>query len=287
MGVDPVTAGLIIGGGSQLLGLGLGANEASRSRREAGRTRRQAQGMMQTGPSEIEQLLKAFAGPGGGASGNQAFNAGQDSLSQMLRSDGGLQQMASTGNPFDTSAMFAALAPVEERMQQQQLAGLRGSAGTGQLGARFGTAFANAEGGLRAQMADESANRRAGIQQSAFENAQQRRLAATDQLTGAASASGQLGLSQMGMLLQALTGAGQLGSQRASTNAALMGAASIPTPGGFGQQVAQSGADMATLLYLLNNNRQRPQMPTYQAPPININTPNPGNFGVGGVRYGR
>lgn len=122
------------------------------------------------------------------------FNVGQDAIMQLLRADPNKQlgaardQMAGlleTGNPYNTSEMFAALQPVEDRELNQSLATLRGNAGG--LGERFGSAMQTKVNDGVAQLLDNQALRRSQINMDSFENAQGRRLDAAQiigQLTG-------------------------------------------------------------------------------------------------------
>lgn len=122
--------------------------------------------------------------PGTAATGTQGFNAGQDSYMQLLKSG---------GSPFDTSSMFSALAPLDQRAIDQQVAQLQGSQGS--LGSRFGTATADRESNLRRDFLQNITARNAGIQQQSYEAAQGR----------VANAAGGLqsgGLQQMSLLAQ-------------------------------------------------------------------------------------
>jgi hypothetical protein len=212
MGVDPLTLGVIGAGASGLWGA---ANQTSANRANtraqqqalAAQAHQQAiinslaQSQMQGGPNPFAQMLMARLGGGQGGftaptgltapnissdfvTGSQGFNAGQDALMQLIRG---------SGQPFDTSKQFAALAPLDQRLIDSQVAGLRGS--TTSLGQRFGTATMGAERLLRGNFAQDIAARNAGIQSSAFESAQGRNLAAAQGLQ-------QGGLSQAQLLAQ-------------------------------------------------------------------------------------
>lgn len=212
MGVDPLTLGLILAGGSAVGGAVSGDRANARNTRAqqqalAAQAHQQALinsmagGQMQTGQNPFAQMLMARLNGGQGGftaptplttpnissdfvTGNQGFNSGQDALMQMIR--GG-------GQPFDTSKQFAALAPLDQRLIDQQVAGLRGSSTS--LGQRFGTATMGAERMLRGNFAQDIAARNAGIQSSAYESAQGRNLSAAGQLQ-------QGGLSQAQLLSQ-------------------------------------------------------------------------------------
>src|SRR5215213_2579648 len=119
--------GLELAAGAAILGTGAGLYEGNQQRNDA---RRQRDRLMQLGATpygaenDISSFLQRLQNP------NQAFNPGQDALMQYLRS---------AGQPFDTSAQFAALAPLEARDIQTQVSQLR--AGAGSLGQRFGGAM--------------------------------------------------------------------------------------------------------------------------------------------------
>lgn len=212
MGADPLTLGLILAGGSAVGGAVTGDRANARNSRAqqqalAAQQRQQAmvnqyaQAGMQQGQNPFAQMLMARLNGGAGgftaptpitaptidtgiATGNQGFNAGQDGFLQMLRRG---------GNPFDTSAQFAALAPLDQRLIDSQVAGLRGSSTS--LGQRFGTATTGAERLLRGNFAQDISARNAGIQSSAYEAAQGRTM-------GAAQGLQQGGLQQAGLLAQ-------------------------------------------------------------------------------------
>lgn len=113
--------------------------------------------------------------------GSQGFNTGQDAIMQMLNrgitlpTDASLgEDLRSAGQKFDTSDLFASLAPQDARMLDEQVAQLRGSFGT--LGQRFGTAAGQQERQLRGNFIQDVAARNAGIAQTSFENAANRNL---------------------------------------------------------------------------------------------------------------
>lgn len=119
-----------------------------------------------------------------GALGSQGFNTGQDALMQMINRGIPAQQdptvalgLQQAGQQFSNSDLFSALAPLDQRLIDQQAAQLQGSAGS--LGARFGTAMMEKESQLRGNFAQNIAVRNAGLQQQSFENAAQRGLQAT------------------------------------------------------------------------------------------------------------
>lgn len=212
MGVDPLTMGLLLAGGSQVAGAIGGDRANARNTRAqqqalAAQAHQQAlinssaQGMMQQGQNPFAQMLMARlnGGPGGFTAptaltaptissdfvtGNKGFNSGQDALMQMIRG---------SGQPFDTSKQFAALAPLDQRLIDSQVAGLRGSSTS--LGQRFGTATMGSERMLRGNFAQDIAARNAGLQSSAYESAQGRNMSAAGQLQ-------QGGLSQASLLAQ-------------------------------------------------------------------------------------
>lgn len=295
MGIE--TAAIV---GAGLLGQGLGMYTQGKANRKATRRADQlfntATGMMQSEPGGAEAALAGFQLPeipGVDMATLQSlfsspqFNAGNDALMQVMRRGQGdnadsisaqLGPMLATGQPFDTSAMFAALAPLEQREQSRTIADYRATAPS--LGARFGSAYARGEGDLRAQLVDTAAARRAGIQQSSYEAAQGRRLGAGQVLSQHqqgidanilaainamnARTQGQAGtmldaygtnanirLGQGSMNLQALQAAAQAEAARRGQNAQLLGiAGGTPYPQGQGQQIGNLGYDLATL-YLL------------------------------------
>jgi hypothetical protein len=114
-----------------------------------------------------------------------AFNTGQDALMQMLNRsygpamDGGLQSSLEGlygGSEFDANRLIEALAPVDNRLIEQQASALRGSAGS--LGQRFGSAMGQDEQRLRSTFAQDVSARNAGLFQQMFESSQNRRLQA-------------------------------------------------------------------------------------------------------------
>ena len=202
--MDPVTAGVGISAASGVWGAIQGdkANKANYNAQQ----QRQAQIDSYIQPylqqsqgenpyaAQLMQMMKsgAFQGPATQqaftytpSGGTQGFNTGQDSYMQMLRTG---------GQPFDTSKMFSDLAPVDNRLLEQQLAQSRGA--TSSLGQRFGGAQLNRESNLRRDFLQNVTARNAGIQQGSYESAQQRVANAALQLQ-------QGGLSQMGMFNQA------------------------------------------------------------------------------------
>lgn len=205
MGLDPLSWAAIAAATSSAAGAISGDRASARNTRaqqaQQANINSRATGMMQTGQDPFAKMLMDMlhGGPGGFTSptpvnapvigtdmvtGNQAFNTGQDALSQMIRSG---------GQPFDTSKLFGALAPLDNRLIASQVAGLHGAATS--LGQRFGSATMGAEQRLRGNFAQDIAGRNAGIQQSAYEAAQGRTM-------GAAQSLQQGGLSQAGLLAQ-------------------------------------------------------------------------------------
>lgn len=133
----------------------------------------------------IPQLSAQMLTPG--AIGSQGFNSGQDALMQMLnRSPGpsvndptlGLE-LQQAGQSFNNSDLFGALAPLDQRLIDTQVAGLQGSLGS--LGQRFGTTTLDKERQLRSDFAQNIAARNAQLQSTSFENAAQRQLQALGQ----------------------------------------------------------------------------------------------------------
>jgi hypothetical protein len=98
-----------------------------------------------------------------------SFNPGQDALMQFLRADPSKQ------TSFDTSLAFDNLQALDKRNQDTAIAGL--NANFGGLGQRFGTSAMHQTSDLLANMGAQTGARNAGILQSSFESAQQRRMA--------------------------------------------------------------------------------------------------------------
>lgn len=208
MGMDPLTIGLGLSAASSLYGAF--SQNKTNSQNLAAQQGRQTQidqfiqPYLQSGANPYSsQLMKMLDGGPGGfkaptaydpamvsptAIGTQGFNTGQDSYSQLLRAG---------GSPFDTSSMFSALAPLDNRALTQQVAALRSS--TGSLGARFGSANLTREANLRRDFLQNVGARNAGIQQQSYESAQNRMMQAAGGLQ-------QGGLGQMGLLAQILQG---------------------------------------------------------------------------------
>lgn len=212
---------LAIGAGANVLGgiLGYGEQRAARKRQE--NLGNQAQGLTQ-GPNQVDQLIMSqLSKP----------NTGQDGFLQMLRSN------PNTLKPymFNYSQAFQDLQSRDKFVLQDQLAGLRSSAGS--LGERFGSGFAAKEGMLRARYGADISARNAGIAQNSFNTALQY-----------GSQGYAMGQSQNNQLLQLL-----LSSQQGRTGQQLaaLGIAGQPLPGTAGT-IAQGGTDLAQLLVLGN-----------------------------------
>jgi hypothetical protein len=148
--------------------------------------------------------------------GSQGFNAGQDSLLQMLRRNIAPTQdqslttgLQNAGANFNNTDLFSALAPLDQRMIDQQVAQLQGSVGS--LGQRFGTATADREALMRGTFAQNVTARNAQLQSSSFEAAQNRMLQGLGIQAQRESSLNQLGLqgaAQQGTLAQALQSGG-------------------------------------------------------------------------------
>jgi hypothetical protein len=201
MGMDPLTIGLGLTAGSQLLGAftqNRANNQNYDAQQQAIAMQRQRQGQvdamvapyLKNGQNPYAaQLMQLFSSGGfkaptgydpslvGGGTGSQGFNTGQDGLLQMLRSqrDPTLTMgLGNAGATFDNSAQFAALAPLDQRQIDQQVAQLHGSFGT--LGERFGTAAMDKEQMLRTQALQNIGARNAGLAQQSFESGQARQM---------------------------------------------------------------------------------------------------------------
>lgn len=215
MGVDPVTIGI----GASLVGSALQYGETRAARQRANKLQNQAIDLAgQNNYADINSLLTS------------RLNSGQDSFLQYLRANpNGLKPFQ-----FDTSGAFKALQAQDLQTTADQVAGLRSSVGS--LGERFGTGFASREAILRSRLGADIAARNAGIAQSSFQNALQAGL--TD-FTGARQNQAQL----LGLLLNSRQA--QIGQQLQ----ALGLGAGIQVPG-LGQQVGQTGTDIASLMLL-------------------------------------
>ena len=149
-------------------------------------------------------------GLGDFAAGTPGFNAGQDSLMQMLRAgpdlglaNGGLQNIINGGgNNYDTSSLFNAIDASGQNALNQQVAQLQGSFGS--FGSRLGSAAMNAQGQLRNNYLLGSNLQKQQIGQQAFNDAQAR-------LMSALGLSSQNALSTYGSQLNAAQGLGNLG----------------------------------------------------------------------------
>jgi hypothetical protein len=247
--VDPLTIGLILQG----LGTGWGAYSQNRANKKTERTMQQRQGQLeqlimpmlgqnrQQGGAE-SSLLELLSGMGDMdlfGSGNQAWNTGQDSLMQMLRSD-----------PLDTSEMFKSWEPIENRALQEALAGAFSQAPG--LGQRFGSAMRREEGQVRGEAAENSAARRQTAELGVQGDNRQRQLQAAELLSG-------MGGQQAGTLLQMLMGqiqgygmAGNMGANRQNNDLGLLSLL-FGQPMMAGQPNAMPGAlgEMGGMLALL------------------------------------
>lgn len=194
---DPTNIGLILAGGGSLLGA-YNQNQNAKKNTNAVNARtntiNQAAGALAwTDPLMNQNILSGLANGGTRDpmmadlsaifGGNPLGNSSSDGLMQMLRGSGPASlsgDLLRTGNPFDTSSMFDALAPLDMRQTDQQVAGLR--AGAAGLGQRFGGAMMREESNLRSNIAEQINARNAGIQMQSFESAQGRRMQSLDQL---------------------------------------------------------------------------------------------------------
>lgn len=208
MGVDPITMMAAASIGSSLIG-GYGqAKAASAAQRRFDAAQRQGQSMMRTGQSpyefNLQELLRNQPDPLqlGPTTGNvdigsilSNFNSGQDALAQFLRSDPAKQQS------FDTSQSFDLLSALDARNQNNAVNTL--NANFGSLGSRFGSGALRQTSDLLANIDAQTGARNAGILQTSFENAANRRMQG------------------LGLQLQGAQGIGQLGSQAAQLAAQL------------------------------------------------------------------
>lgn len=206
MGVDPVTIGLGVAAGGQVLGAISGDRANARNQRAQTAWQNkifgQGQSLMGQGQDygpEIQKFLSTLQGTGPNQFTGEGdinldslfsgtgFNAGNDALNQVIRggtdkgADSYLQSLvAGGGNPFDTSDMFKALGAQDEQNLTRSTAQLRGGAGS--LGQRFGSALADRESALRATDLTNRGARNAGIQQASYEAGQGRAMGAAQEL---------------------------------------------------------------------------------------------------------
>ncbi len=202
--MDPITLGLLLSAGSGILGGFFGDKTNKRNLRaqqqRQGQIDQWAQGLMQQGPTGAETqflnfLTNSFSG--------EEWNAGQDSLMQMLRSD-----------PVSTDKLFQSWEPLEQRALDTALGDFWGT--TSGLGQRFGSAAARETGRIRGEAAENSIARRAQTStQLAGENA--------DRRFQAANALQQMILNATGMQMGGYGTLGQLANQRQGMNAQLLG----------------------------------------------------------------
>lgn len=172
--MDPITMALIASGVST----GVNAlSNWSAGRRQNRETRRRENFLT---PYLNQDFMARLQAPGSG------FNTGQDALMQMLRAgptsvaETNLNQLATTGSPFDTTEVFKTLTNLDDRQRKKALADVRAT--TGGLGQRFGSAMVREEGDILSQLLDQSSARNAQIAMGSHEAAQGRRLTATGQL---------------------------------------------------------------------------------------------------------
>jgi hypothetical protein len=266
MGLE--TAALIAAGvGTAAQAAGGYAASSAANKRQAGITRA-ATGMMENGPSGVEQSLSNF---GDMFNVNSSFNGGQDALLQMLRAKPWAQQgyaddrlrAASAATPFNLTDQFAAFRDTANQNITDQVNQLH--AGVGSMGRRFGTGTANAEALLRARGVTGLNQTVADLSNSAFESAQNRGLSAAQIAGNLGVARGQLGVSaagqassaglaQLQMMLQALTSQGQMAQNRRQGNINLLGiTAGQPAGQNPYQSFGEGTTGLATLLYLMGN----------------------------------
>jgi hypothetical protein len=165
------------------------------------------------GMGQIQQLILDFVNNMDSnklfGSGNQAWNTGQDALSQMLRED-----------PYDPSGLFSAWEPIEQRALSQALADSFSQASG--LGQRFGSSMMREEGRVRGEAAEGAAVRRQGAQMQIHDSTQNRRLQAGQGLAGMGEAQANAMLQMMVQQLAGLQGAGNLGAQKGNQDLGLL-----------------------------------------------------------------
>lgn len=266
MGLETLAA---IGIGSAIAGTGssmFGASQdAKNQKKRSSQLTNQANSMMQNTPGGAESALMDFLRT---ISSNAGINSGQDALMQQLRADPSKQQtyvddtirgVATRADPFAAGGSYENLDRLNQLDTRRQVAGLRGSASS--VGGRFGSNAATAESTLREGLATQQGAQRATLaeqfqnlrlQAAALGNA--RESSARDARIQAATASGQLGLGQIGALLQALMGAGGLEQGRRNTNAQLFGAsAGIPQAASPWGAVGSGLTDIGSLLAVIGS----------------------------------
>lgn len=155
--------------------------------------------------------------------------------------DSALNDLLSGHTTFDNSQQFAALAPIQQRQQDQALAQLHGSFGS--LGQRFGTSAMQQESQLRSQMVQNQALQNAQIAGTSFENSQNRRIGALGVGAQREQAASQIGLQGYQARLGGLGQLGSLGLQRDNSMGQLqLGAAQLNQQGALANQAATNQA---------------------------------------------
>jgi hypothetical protein len=208
MGMDPLTLGLGASAVGGLVGAYGQKKQGDAATQRFNQIQTQGQGMMKKGQdpyaSAIMQLVSGRQAPGSVGTGSGAIdigsvmgnaNPGNDALMQFLRSDPSRQTQ------FDASPAFASLQAMDQRTQDNAVAGL--NANFRGLGQRFGTGAMRQTSDLLANLGAQTGVRNAGIMQSSFENAQTRRMQG------------------LGLQLQGATALGQQGNQMAQIAAQL------------------------------------------------------------------
>lgn len=215
--------------GSTLIGGAMQYGENRAARKRATKASDEAKAVAGAGPSEAERLIYSTLVP--------QLNQGQDSFLQYLRAKPGAL------DPFmyDQSKMFEGLKAQDTQTINDQVAGLRASAGS--LGSRFGSGFAAREGMTRERFASDIGARNAGISQNAFNFA----------VTSGMQDYGQtasINQNRLGLLFQALnTGVSADTNRRQQMLSAIGMGAGIPMPSA-GAAIGQTGVDIAQLLML-------------------------------------
>ena len=300
MGVDPLTMAAAATVASSVVGA-YGQHKSQQAAQQQYQTR-QAQGnqMMKSGQDPYQIALQQLLGKQGDplqltADQNNIdtapimgnFNVGQDALMQFLRSNPQNQQ------EFASSQAFDMLQGLDQRNQNQAVNTLNANFNT--LGSRFGSGAARQTSDLLANMGAQTGARNAGILQSSFESAANRRLQGMGmELSGAQSLAQQGG--QMAQLAAQLGMANQgnqqwnqtfnqgsrqqafqnrlggiqagFGMQNANDqyNAQLFSIMSgLPAPTGNGYQAASQGlGDIGQLMMFLPMMRSMQSAPTAQ-----------------------
>ena len=230
-----------------------------------------AQGQIQNGPNDIEQLIQGVLKQAGVPNFN-AQNTSTDPMMQALLNSSGTAAanksnatyqgiISGQGNPYDLSGLFSSLNAQAANIQNQGIAALNSNAGS--FGRRYGSAGQMGVSNLISQNELGLNAQKQQIGQSSFNDAQSRILQAAGGLGQNAGTMNQqmlaaLGLSQSGQGQQAsyitnlLNLLSNNDTSRLNRNAQLVGAANPTGPNPFTQAVGGVGDTMSLLPMLLS-----------------------------------